>query len=69
MEKSVFIAQGKERSCNIPADMLIGWGKGGAEFLFLVKVHFAFPFLLLPLFNYFDSEDRSKNRYSWPEEL
>ena len=36
MEKSVFIAQGKERSCNIPADMLIGWGKRGLRIHFLV---------------------------------
>ena len=31
---SVFIAQGKERSCGTPADLQMGWGKRGS------KIHF-----------------------------
>ena len=33
---SAFIAQGEERSCDTPADLLVGWGKRGLRIHLLV---------------------------------
>ena len=43
MVVSVFIAQGEERSCDTPADLLIGWEKMDPKIHLLVWAYKAYP--------------------------